>query len=306
MTPPAHGITARDVPQTRLDLADWLATPATRQLLEERGERGITDFLGVNATSAELYYVNADMTQVAHTAGQDLDVFALTVDDLPSPSGLLVWEQPIDDGAPHWAPVAVMWLAHGTKFVVTLFVSAAGYTAWAKQWGPSGAADSRSVQAGRLVMRGQTQTLPIDGRERPWDRMNLAHNDTAIRTLLATWLLIRQPADERTLHQVENVPAPKAVQRRLRQTRLNADAQVRLVTLRTSLRPDRPAAAGERGHAEKVYRHRWMVRLHRRTYSDKASPSGQIKKWVGPYLAVPKGCEDAPILGTERVNVLRR
>jgi hypothetical protein len=302
---PVHGIAARDVPQTRLDILDWLAKPQTRQLLEPRGP-GITDFLGTNAASADLYYVNADMTQIAHTAGQDLDVFALTPDDLPTQSGLLVWEQPIGDDAPHWAPVAVTWLAAGPRFAVTLWVPADAYADWATRTDPTSLGSTRAIRAGRLIMRGQTQSLPLDGEDRPWAAMDLQHNDTTVRTLLATWLLIRQPASERTLHQVEELPAPKTVQRRLRQAHLDPTSPVRLVTLRTALRPERAAGPGSRDHAEKVYRHRWMVKLHRRTYPDKTDPTGKARKWIGPYLAVPKGCEDAPLLGTERVNVLRR
>ncbi|MFJ4676974.1 hypothetical protein [Kitasatospora sp. NPDC088783] len=306
MTAPVHGITPRDVPQVRLDILDWLASPTTRTILEQRAPTpGVTQFLAANAASAELYYVNSDMTHLAHTVGRDLGVYALTPDDLPARSGLLVWETPLDDGGAHWAPSAVMWLANETRFSVSMFVSATHYLHWAKAWGPSAVTDARPIRAGRLILRGQAQPLPVDGRERPWETMNLAANDVVLRTLLATWLLIRQPASARTLHHVEHVPAPKSVQHRLRGRAPDPAAAIRLVTLRRALRPAAGAAA-DREHAAQVYRHRWVVRLHRRTYPDHTSPSGFDKKWIGPYLAVPKGCESAPIIGADRVNVLRR
>ncbi|MGW0886109.1 hypothetical protein [Streptomyces sp. NPDC002671] len=44
-----------------------------------------------------------------------------------------------------------------------------------------------------------------------------------------------------------------------------------------------------------------------RTYPDHDDPTGYSRKWVGPYLVTPEGCEDAPILGRERVvSVPRR
>ncbi|MEV5203431.1 hypothetical protein [Streptomyces sp. NPDC053720] len=49
------------------------------------------------------------------------------------------------------------------------------------------------------------------------------------------------------------------------------------------------------------------MKAHRRTYPDQGDPTGYSRKWVGPYLVTPEGCEDAPILGRERVvSVLRR
>ncbi|MEV7180126.1 hypothetical protein [Kitasatospora sp. NPDC093679] len=75
--------------------------------------------------------------------------------------------------------------------------------------------------------------------------------------------------------------------------------------MRQSLRPAHHKP-GDAEHAERIYRHRWVVRLHRRTYPDKTAPTGKARRWIGPYLVTPVGCEDAQILGTERVNVLRR
>ncbi|MFI6689702.1 hypothetical protein [Streptomyces sp. NPDC050485] len=130
-----------------------------------------------------------------------------------------------------------------------------------------------------------------------------------IRTLLGTLLLIRQPADARLgLWQAEEVRPDSAARKRLR--RMNAerpDAPVRYITLRQSIRPSPGDDHGARDTAGRVYRHQWFVRPHRRTYPDQNDPTGFSRKWVGPYLVTPAGCENAPILGKERVvHVLRR
>ncbi|MFD7861417.1 hypothetical protein [Streptomyces sp. NPDC057682] len=71
-------------------------------------------------------------------------------------------------------------------------------------------------------------------------------------------------------------------------------------------RPEPGDDFGSEDTAGRVYRRRWFVKPHRRTYPDKAHPEGRSRRWVGPYLVTPAGCADAPILGTEKVNVLRR
>ncbi|MGW2649754.1 hypothetical protein ACWC2T_33810 [Streptomyces sp. NPDC001393] len=85
------------------------------------------------------------------------------------------------------------------------------------------------------------------------------------------------------------------------------DAPVCYITLRQSVRPAPEDGHGARETAGRIYRHQWFVRPHRHTYPDATDPTGYSRKWVGPYLVTPAGCEDAPVLGRERVvSVLRR
>ncbi|WP_327360018.1 hypothetical protein [Streptomyces sp. NBC_01296] len=143
------------------------------------------------------------------------------------------------------------------------------------------------------------------------DRVGGTNDDQlrVVRTFLATLLLIRQPADERRgMWQEERVrPAGAALKRLRRAGAEHPDAPVRYITLRQSIRPAPDDDHGARDTAGRVYRHQWFVRPHRRTYPDHNDPTGFSRKWVGPYLVTPAGCESAPILGRERVvSVLRR
>lgn len=116
------------------------------------------------------------------------------------------------------------------------------------------------------------------------------------------------PDLRRGLWQSEEVRPAAAARKRLRRAGAERpDAPVRYIALRQSIRPAPENDGGARDTAGRVYRHQWFVRPHRRTYPDQDDPSGYFRKWVGPYLVTPAGCEDAPILGRERVvSVLRR
>ncbi|MFC8077437.1 hypothetical protein ACFUN8_18115 [Streptomyces sp. NPDC057307] len=88
---------------------------------------------------------------------------------------------------------------------------------------------------------------------------------------------------------------------------MSPDAPVRYITLPPSIRPVPDDDQGACDTAGRIYRHQWFVRPNRRTYPGHDDPTGNSRKWVGPYLVTPEGCEDAPILGRERVvSVLRR
>ncbi|MEU0103658.1 hypothetical protein [Streptomyces sp. NPDC006267] len=133
-------------------------------------------------------------------------------------------------------------------------------------------------------------------------------NEDQLR-VIRTLLLIRQPADaRRALWQAEQVRSDAAARKRLRRAGAeHPDAPVRYITLRQSIRPVPDDDHGAQDTASRVYRHQRFVRPHRRTYPDQDDPTGYSRKWVGPYLVTPTGCEDAPVLGRERVvNVLRR
>src|SRR5262249_50148975 len=81
--------------------------------------------------------------------------------------------------------------------------------------------------------------MRADGRERPWSATPDADPDShrVMRTLLATWLLIRQPAGTRkALHEAEELTAPKADQKRIARGGGDPTRTVRYVTLRQRLR----------------------------------------------------------------------
>lgn len=298
------GMTARDLPEARQDLTEWAAGNGGR-LITQRGGGPLGGILATSLRAAELYYVTADMTSLARTIGQGLDVYALAYDDLPAEHGLLVWEEAATAERPGVAPTAVSWMADGDRVVFTIFAPAGPYREWAASYSPQAGRDASLVTAGRLVFRGRGPTLPLDGPDTPWERLDFGDNEEATRILLATLILIRQPVEaRRSLHEVEDVAPSRASQKRIQRAGGDPTRTVRTITLRQALRPTgRDDAAGD--HTRRIYRHRWFVKAHRaRQYYPSRGEHQTI--WRGPYLVVPPGCEDAPILGGDRVNVLRR
>ncbi|MFI2078539.1 hypothetical protein [Streptomyces triculaminicus] len=299
------GMTARDLPEARQDLIDWAAGRGG-QVLAQHGGGPLGPIIATSARHAELYYVNADMTALARQIGAGLDVYALAAEDLPARSGLLVWDNPATSERPGAAPTAVLWTSTGTRIMISLLCPTPAYRAWCTEVSTDATAAAPLVTAGRLVYRGRGPTLPLDGPDTPWDRLRFVDHEESTRTLLATLILIRQPVDaRRSLHEVEDVAPSKASRKRIVQAGGDPTSTVRYVTLRQNLRRNDHGTA-DSDHARRVYQHRWFVRMHRRRYPDREDPAGWSKKWVGPYFVVPRGCEDAPIIGGDRVNVLRR
>lgn len=298
------GLTARDVPEARQDLAAWAAGTGGR-LIAQQGGGNLGAHLAASARAAELYYVSADMTALARQIGAGLDVYALAYDDLPAEHGLLVWDGPATGERPGVAPTAVAWMSAGHRMAVSLLSPTGAYRAWCAEHSPEALRSARAVTAGRLVYRGRGPTLPLDGPDLPWERLDCGDHEEATRTLLATLILIRQPAEaRRSLHEMEDVLPSRAAQKRIGRAGGDPTRTVRYVTLRQSLRPRESGDDGGQ-HAGRIYRHRWFVKAHRaRQYYPSKGEHQTI--WRGPYLVVPAGCEGAPILGGERVNVLRR
>ena len=119
------------------------------------------------------------------------------------------------------------------------------------------------------------------------------------RTILATWLLMGQ-----TLVRSEPLTAPRAARRRIARDDPHLEPTVRYIDLRrarTEL-PDHGAITDEPRTSGREYRHRWIVRGH---WRNQWYPSRNDHRpiWIDPHLAGP---EDKPLLGGERVNVLRR
>lgn len=298
------GMSARDVPEARQDLIEWAAGPGG-DLFAQRGRPSLGTALAASAQQAELYYVNTEMTHLARTIGQGLDVYALALDTLPAEHGLLVWDAPATAERPGAAPTAVAWMTSGNRMFVSLLAPAQAYRAWCASDSPEAVRSAPQVTAGSLVYRGHGPALPLDGPDLPWDQLDFGNHEESTRTFLATLILINQPVEaRRSLHEAEDVAPSRASQKRIRRAGGDPTSTTRTITLRQSLRPrENEEGAGE--HARRIYRHRWFVKAHRvQQYYPSRSEHQTI--WRGPYLVAPTGCEDAPILGGERVNVLRR
>jgi hypothetical protein len=117
------------------------------------------------------------------------------------------------------------------------------------------------------------------------------------RTILATWLMMGQ-----TLVRSEQLTAPRAARRRIAREDPHLDSTVRYIDLRRARTEPADHTADESQASTREYRHRWIVRGH---WRNQFYPSRNDHRpiWIDPHLAGP---EDKPLLGGERVNVLRR
>ncbi|MEU6926333.1 MULTISPECIES: hypothetical protein [unclassified Streptomyces] len=131
------------------------------------------------------------------------------------------------------------------------------------------------------------------------------NNEDQLR-IIRTLLLIRQPADaRRALWQAEQVRPDAAARKRLRRP-VPSTPMPRSATSR-SASPSTPHPTTTAVPATPPAASTATSGSYGRTYPDHDDPTGYSRKWVGPCLVTPEGCEDAPILGRERVvSVLRR
>ncbi|MEU7230009.1 hypothetical protein [Streptomyces chrestomyceticus] len=327
---------ACDVPEVRQDLVRWADRNIGPQPVLVNG---FTDprALWSAARAAEQFYVNDQMTWLARDIGEGLPLCAFDESALPDPVGFLVWSE---DPSPHTAtlgrPRAALWCRAGLTLRVLVLDEAGPYRRELERWGnraaeywvrqvtASLAGDLAIAFGAEVPLNTETEwdqvrdAWTVDKYGRPArdryglgaDGINSINDDQlrVLRTLLGTFLLIRQPADARRgLWQCDDVRPDAAARKRLRRAGGDPTATVRYITLRQSIRPAPEDDGGARDTAGRVYRHRWFVKPHRRTYPDQDDPSGYSRKWVGPYLVTPAGCKNAPILGRDRiVSVLRR
>jgi hypothetical protein len=112
----------------------------------------------------------------------------------------------------------------------------------------------------------------------------------ASRWLVAFWALCRQ-----TFGEVTHASPDRASSRRWYRA-FKAEPRVRVVKLRRHKGPSD-------GHGDVEWHHRWIVRGHWR--QQPYGPGRSLVKavWIAPYV---KGPEGAPLLSTDKVNVLIR
>lgn len=322
-------ITPRNLPEIRHRLTDWYASPGAAQTLAEvtgttpEAARAGTERWRRALERAGMVYVAPDMCATAQQMASDLSTLAVDADDdLPQPHGILIWgrrpQVPPDpqDGL-RYAPDGVVWTTRGRTIEVGMLMDP-------RATDPPALGHALHQRVGlNTPAHLMPEVLPLgdvrlaaDGRERPWsslvngDGEEEATSDTVavMRMLLATWLVIRQPASRRSLHEVERVSAPRASARRIERAGGDPTRTVDYVTLRRYA-PPTGAATGARtvsgDGTGRAYSVRWWVSPHRITRHWPSSGESR-RVWRGPYMAIPEGCETAPIQGEERVYVLRR
>ncbi|MFD6917949.1 hypothetical protein [Streptomyces virginiae] len=328
---PAAVLTARELPELRADLVAWLDDSFPRgargSAFAQQGQAhwgaDFIDVLHASLKEAELYYVSSDMTRLSVAASTQLPSYRLNREDLPSPHGLVVWEQPITDppfplGAPYWG---AMWTAGpggvGVGFLMerddyVRFVASADPVQGYQELTTVQKAAIRQAHPTDLVISGTTrmpfteapQWLPdgplppgltVGELSREVDSRTFVHQGE--RTLITTWLLMGQ-----TITRDEPVTTPKSAAKRIARMDPALLTSARYCTLR-----HQSAAPVERADGDVLnvsYRHRWIVRGHWRNHAYGPRQALHQRIWISPHL---KGPDGAPLTDPSKlVNVLRR
>jgi hypothetical protein len=289
-------VRAVDLPELRAELAAfaeseegtayWVSHTETVSYYKTTGTS--SDELGrtvERALRGDLYAVSAPMAELAATAGQSLDLFDMDVHDLPTPTGVLIFEQPpqlLDGLDADDKPVRI----HGATWAAG--DGGGGGYVWITPIAEDGGHSHLTLGGPALIpfaMADYLTPMGVTGLSRD---KNLF--DCLIGTLRAAWLLMQQPLAEET----ELQPARAVRKRLLRAGR--EPASVRLITLR------RPKTGSGQADGDREYHHQWIVRGHWRQHW---YPKRQVHRpvWIAPHI---KGPEGAPLIGGEKVNILKR
>lgn len=292
-------VRAVDVPEIRAELVDYMGALGVTvfQILKDMG------LLPVGGTAKEiaaaeakrlkgdLYFVSADMTDLATHAVASIPDFKLEPEDLPSRSGFIVFEKPIGTVKPDvFGPAEQEY--------------SIGAASWS-HWGPSSGGRPGVWISWYSDQRALAEPMPGWPTRYVFDHECLApfglegttFFDVALGEVIegvpqlpdilrTTWLLMQQP-----IAQTVEVEAYRAARRRLERAG-HEPAAVRVIRLRRATRPH------ETGESDREYRHTWIVRGH---WRQQWYPSREVHRpvWIAPHV---KGPEGAPLLGGEKVH----
>lgn len=277
--------------------------------------------------AAELFYVTEDMTELTMQAAAAKPSYQIYADKLPAPVGFVVYGKPfctvppqaglapgqrVELAAALWAPVPDVGGGPGGPqpgiMVVTLqdtdvLLWTQPVTELSRAATPSAL---RSVLEGMRRQYGPIayhEEYPLPYGDRPWDEEGVVIGNAAVASLMTTWTLMGQRITE-----VAPAQMPRHVRKQAaRQGR--PEPTVRLVDLRHRRRGD-VLPADEQverdGEPTRKYTKRWVVKGYgywRNTWYPSKQRHEEQFVWVPEYM---KGPEGAPLVGGERVNVLRR
>jgi hypothetical protein len=292
----AHTITARDVPELRADMVADSVDFSKK-------------FPGHHPwypshEAADLFWVCKKMRDLGVEGANEMPEYVFEADDMPSPHGILVWEEAVQGAA------GVAWKSYGNTIVLTVLV-------------PKAKAIDMAVRAtknpkAREVLR----KMPV--RAQLWSEMEIpVPFGTTIkqgsyrigtqykdmeedrlwaelipRLLITLWGLMEQP-----LAGSEIVRPSKAGMKRLARMNPNLLTETRYITLRRIEVP-KSEESGSGLDSGMHYSVRWVVRPHERWIDDKDNPGKKRKIKVRPHI---KGPEGAPLLDPSKlVSVLRK
>lgn len=282
---------------------------AARILCEQEYER---------LTGAALYAVTASMTRLAVVAGESLPDFHLEPEDVPSPTGFMVFDEPIgsyvntDGLTPERFPiVAVSWgqyhragLPRGGLWIT--FYTPVDIPGMERQAASLAGRPLRERE--RMRIRALSGPLNWDneavigyGSEQKATYRPGASHDAKLdefapwsQTLRAAWVLMSQPQ----IAEVEEVEPSRAARRRAQRAGIDIHA-VRVLHLRRLVRDHGQTEDDSPG---REYTCRWMVRGH---WRQQWYPSRGVHRpiWINPHI---KGPDDKPLRTGETVHLWDR
>jgi hypothetical protein len=287
---PAGGVI---LPGPDLDVHDCLSVEVSH-VSPQTGDR-FAARIADSLEQAELYYVSADFTALALASARELPDVSLRPEEMPSPHGLVVWEDPImslpteGEAADEAVMVAASWSAVTDLGVwVLLYVRTEQFLA--------GRPEARE-RFGVLLPYSTGGGFDFASQHVAADLPSRAQQvaEATFRTLLATWFLVMQPGVADVDIQPTN---DKRLLKQAKHARVEPPA-VRVVTLRRA-KQSRRAGDQEPGRTVSV---RFVVRGH---WKRQAYGTGRSKRktiYVAPFM---KGPEGAPLkLGGDQVPVVK-
>jgi hypothetical protein len=301
---------------------------------------------------ARLYLVDEDTTAAAVAAAATAPTEPISVDRLPSPSGLMVFSAPIgsypvtpgwlgvlagDEASPVHTPIVavswslwtagpveganvpVQWVANtvhgrevlrpGERGIWITFYTACGAayselapeTVVANPFGhrtTSGEMVEALRRPGRPALTWDNETVLFLGRTFPPAGSPLGTTGAWAQTVYTAWQLMTQTG-EYAWTETEVVPRGRAGRKRDRRAGITGDGDVRVVRLRSALRPSAEATAKDReaseGRKPPRTEYRWEVPPYRspnRCLNTRAHASGgctHAERIIRRHVNGPKG-----------------
>jgi hypothetical protein len=304
------GYRPADVAHFRADLKQWYASQWSRAVWQRYYETGaeFTSFVGHKFTPesmedlrrleeqgirlADLYYVSADMLALAKQAADSSPSYVLRPDDLPSGSGVMLFDGELEDPGQRkgagprslvaWHPI------QARSGLLDLYLSA--------YCDISGNERINLPPYGRFQYDTE-QVWPLDPDIDAIDRKDLPSDANILQwpsIVRTVWTLMQQPIVTTARAELQRFD-----RRRLKRAGEDDDPEVRIVQLRRAKVEGRD---GTDGDGSREYHHQWLVNGH---WRQQWYPSRNTHRpvWVAPYV---KGPEGAPMLGGEKVHAWTR
>jgi hypothetical protein len=328
--------------RTRFGAAGWLGKIGEAIVRAKPGEKPeewrqsatmTSERWATTLRTGELFYVAEALTTLTRHAAESLTGYDLHPEDLPAETGVMFYADPLrDTGAPDpgGLPITLItWAIHSNSVLIDFWTPTS-------HWRTPGTVgflipgfahllnDNRHRLPKHAVPQNPLPThgflfqrsvalpfgAPVDADHISGQMIeehectgegcqvcyyaDLSRDTTRLQKLIvATWLLMGQTIT------LETPLEPKPLGTGAR-PRPDAPPQlVRYIELRAVKRPPRPQAGDE---PSRIYKHSWVVRGHWRS---QWYPSREAHRplWIGAHVAGP---DDAPLIGGDRINILRR